>query len=115
MTESQEPTANPLRSVHTNNFPELLSKLGASLLVTTYQAGKLVILREDGGLLNTHFRNLAKPMGLARDGSRLAVGCGIDIWEFHNVPVVCGKLDASDDYPSTSSKHDACYLPRRSH
>ena len=54
-------------------------------------------------------------MGLARDGGRLAVGCGIDIWEFHNVPVVCGKLDASDDYPNTSSKHDACYLPRRSH
>ncbi len=115
MAESQEPTANPLRSVHTDNFPELLSKLNASLLVTTYQAGKLVILREDGGLLNTHFRNLVKPMGLARDGGRLAVGCGIDIWEFHNVPVVCGKLDASDDYPSTSSKHDACYLPRRSH
>ena len=115
MSESQQPAANPLRSVHTNNFPELLSKLGASLLVTTYQAGKLVILREDGGLLNTHFRNLVKPMGLARDGGRLAVGCGIDIWEFHNVPVVCGKLDASDDYPSTSSKHDACYLPRRSH
>ena len=50
-----------------------------------------------------------------KTGGRLAVGCGIDIWEFHNVPVVCGKLDASDDYPSTSSKHDACYLPRRSH
>lgn len=114
MTESPEPTNDPLRSVHTNTFPELLLKLGASLLVTTYQAGKLVILREDGGLLNTHFRNMNQPMGLARDGGRLAVGCGIDIWEFHNVPAVCGKLDESDDYPSTSAQHDACYLPRRS-
>ena len=119
MTESpkpsDDPSKDPLRSVHTNTFPELLQKLGASVLVTTYQAGKLVVLREDGGLLNTHFRNLQQPMGLARDGGRLTVGCGIDIWEFHNVPAVCSKLDESDDYPSTSAKHDACYLPRRSH
>src|SRR5271157_3826418 len=33
----------PLRAVHTPNFPALLRQLGASLLVTTYQAGKLVL------------------------------------------------------------------------
>ena len=53
---------DPLRSVHTTSFPELLAQLGASVLVTTYQAGKLVVLREDAGVLNTHFRNLNKPM-----------------------------------------------------
>ena len=31
----------PLRAAHTPNFPPLLRQLGASLLVTTYQAGKL--------------------------------------------------------------------------
>jgi hypothetical protein len=30
----------PLRAVHTTNFPALLQQLGASLLVTTYQAGR---------------------------------------------------------------------------
>src|SRR4029079_7657093 len=55
----------PLRSVHTSNFPRLLAEAPASVLVTTYQAGKLVILRNDGGVLNTHFRNFLKPMGLA--------------------------------------------------
>lgn len=114
MSESEQPTEDPLRSVHTNTFPELLRQLGASVLVTTYQAGKLVMLREDGGVLNTHFRNMSKPMGLARDGGRLAIGCGVDIWEFHNVPAVCAKLDESEDYPSTAAKHDACFLPRRS-
>ncbi|TWT47601.1 TIGR03032 family protein [Botrimarina hoheduenensis] len=107
--------SEPLRSVHTTSFPVLLKQLGASILVTTYQAGKLVVLREDAGVLNTHFRNLNKPMGLALDGGKLAVGCSIDIWEFHNVPAVCKKLDESEDYPSTQAKHDACFLPRRSH
>ena len=50
-----EPEA-PLRAVHTANFSGLLRQLGASLLVTTYQAGKLVMVRDDGDHLNTHFR-----------------------------------------------------------
>lgn len=114
-TDADSPSSEPLRSLHTTSFPQLLAELGASVLVTTYQAGKLVVLRNDGGVLNTHFRNLVKPMGLAIDGGRLAVGCSIDVWEFHNVPAVCAKLDESADYPTAFAKHDACFLPRRSH
>lgn len=114
-TNDNAPAEDPLRSVHTTNLPTMLSQLGASVLVTTYQAGKLVVLREDAGVLNTHFRNLSKPMGLARHGGKLAIGCSIDIWEFHNVPAVCAKLDESNDYPSQQAKHDACFLPRRAH
>src|SRR5271157_478982 len=100
--------APPLRSVHTTNFPALLDQLGISLLVTTYQAGKLVVLRADQDHVNTHFRNLSKPMGLAVAGDRLAVGTLLEIWEFHNVPAVIPKLEPI-------GRHDACYLPRSSH
>ena len=55
----------PLRAVHTTNFPALLRQLGASLLVTTYQAGKLVMVRDEGDHLNTHFRGFQAPMGMA--------------------------------------------------
>jgi hypothetical protein len=67
----------PLRSVHTSNFSAILQDLGISLLVTTYQAGKLVMLRPDGDHLNTHFRGFGKPMGLAVDGDRLAIGTSV--------------------------------------
>ena len=113
--DSDSSNDNPLRSVHTDSFPQILEQLAASVMVTTYQAGKLVVLRNDAGVLNTHFRNLSKPMGLARSGGKLAIGCSVDVWEYHNVPAVCGKLDESDDYPSNDAKHDACFLPRRSH
>jgi uncharacterized protein (TIGR03032 family) len=116
MTDAESnQSVDPLRSVHTTSFPAILQQLGASLLMTTYQAGKIVVLRNDGGVLNTHFRNFAKPMGLAADGGRLAVGCSADIWEFHNVPAVCARLDESADYPTRAAPHDACFLPRRSH
>ena len=115
MSDGADPAESPLRSVHTNTFPALLAQVAGSVLVTTYQAGKLVVLRNDGGVLNTHFRNLMKPMGLAVQGGKLAIGCSIDIWEFHNIPAVCQKLDESDEYKDSSFKHDACFMPRRSH
>lgn len=100
-----DPERAPLRSQHTESFPELLKAFGASLLVTTYQAGKLVLLREDGGTLNTHFRGFHVPMGIALDRDRLAIGTFHEIWEFHNTPAVAAKLDPP-------GKHDACFLPR---
>jgi uncharacterized protein (TIGR03032 family) len=110
-------SAEPLRSVHTSNFPELLQQLGVSLLVTTYQAGRLVILRAAGDVLNTHFRNFDKPMGLAVTANRIAVGAATSIWEFHNLPAVCEKLDSPSGQGEAvrSVRHDACYLPRVTH
>ena len=113
--EDEENKPPPLRSVHTSNLPQILEQGRFSLLVTTYQAGKLVVLRNNQGVLNTHFRNFLKPMGLAVSGGKLAVGCHIDVWEFHNVPAVCAKLDKSDEYKETKVHHDACFMPRRSH
>jgi uncharacterized protein (TIGR03032 family) len=98
----------PLRAVHTPNFPALLRQLGASLLVTTYQAGKLVLVRDEGDHLNAHFRGFAAPMGMALDGDRLAVGTKLQVWEFVNVPAVAAKLEPP-------GRHDACFLPRSSH
>jgi uncharacterized protein (TIGR03032 family) len=98
----------PLRAVHTTNFPALLRRLGASLLVTTYQAGKLVLVRDEGDHLNTHFRTFQAPMGMAYSGGRLALGTKIQVWEFVNVPAVAAKLDPP-------ARHDACFLPRSSH
>ena len=98
----------PLRAVHTPNFPALLRQLGASLLVTTYQAGKLVMVRDEGDHLNTHFRDFQAPMGMALAGDRLAIGTTIQVWEYVNVPAVAAKLEPP-------GRHDACFLPRSSH
>ena len=105
-SEMDEPA--PLRAVHTTNFPALLRELGASLLVTTYQAGKLVLVRDEGEHLNTHFRAFQAPMGMALAGDRLALGTKIQVWEFVDVPAVAAKLDPP-------GRNDACFLPRSSH
>jgi uncharacterized protein (TIGR03032 family) len=99
-----------LWAAHTPNFPRLLRQLGASLLVTTYQAGKLVLVRDEGDHLNTHYRAFQSPMGLALadGGSKLALGTTLQVWEFRDVPSVARRLEPAGTY-------DACFLPRRSH
>lgn len=107
MTQSPQtnPENAPLRSIHTSNFPQILNYFGISLVVSTYQAGKLIALRADENVINTHFRVFNKPMGLAGDASRLAIGTTSQIWELKNVPAVAPKIEPA-------GKHDACYLPR---
>ena len=97
-----------LRSVHTSNLPALFAELGISLIVSTYQAGKAIVVRNDNGALNTHFRTFAKPMGIAADNTRLTIGGANTVWEYRNMPAVAQKLEPA-------GKHDACYLPRRIH
>jgi uncharacterized protein (TIGR03032 family) len=100
----------PLRAAHTPIFPALLRRLGASLLITTYQAGKLVMVRDEGDHLNTHYRTFQAPMGLALTdgGAKLAIGTTLQVWEFRDVSDVARRLEPA-------GTHDACYLPRSSH
>ena len=70
MAAVQPPWTDALGSVHTSNLPELFSQLGISLVVSTYQAGKVIMVRNDDGKLNTHFRTFSKPMGIAVDNTR---------------------------------------------
>lgn len=103
-----QPVAPSLRAVHTPNFPGLLRGLGCSLMVTTYQAGKVVMVRDEGDHLNTHFRTFQAPMGLALQGDRLAIGTTVQVWEYVDVKAVTAKLEPP-------GRHDACFLPRDCH
>jgi uncharacterized protein (TIGR03032 family) len=102
------PSDSPLRSVYTQSFPEFLNQLGSSMLVSTYQTGKLICARHDGGQLNTHFRNFARPMGLAVAPGRFAVGTRAEVLDYRNFAAVAPKVEPR-------GKHDACFLPRNKH
>ena len=97
-----------LASVHTESFPELLSSLGISVAVSTYQAGRLLFLRADQGVLNTHFRQFRRPMGVAVQSGRLWVGTACEVWEFHNSRQIAASIEPE-------GKHDCCYMPRHIH
>jgi uncharacterized protein (TIGR03032 family) len=100
--------AVPFHYVQTDSFPALLKQLAASLVVTTYQANKLLVVREFQGGLSTLVRTFERPMGLARDGRRLALCIRNQVWMLHNAPDIAPRLEPA-------GQHDACYLPRSCH
>ena len=103
-----KPSTLSLHCVNTANLPQILQKLGISLVVTTYQAGKVILVRADGDTLNAHFRQFARPMGLDVNLTRMAIGTKNAIVELYNMPAVGQKLEPL-------GKHDACYIPRNVH
>jgi uncharacterized protein (TIGR03032 family) len=99
---------SPLRSVYTQGFPQLLRQLSSSLLVSTYQTGKLICARHDNGTVNTHFRDFQRPMGLAVAPGRIAIGTRAEVLDYRDFPAVAPKL-------APEGRHDACFLPRNRH
>ena len=65
-----------------------------SLIVSTYQAGKAIVVRNDNGRLNTHFRTFSKPMGIVADPTRLTIGGANTVWEYRNMPALAQKAGA---------------------
>jgi uncharacterized protein (TIGR03032 family) len=103
-----EPAAAPFRSIHTSSFPEILTALRASLLVSTYQSGRVVLVRARDGKLNTHLSAFQSPMGIAIGTQGLAIGTARHVWDYRNLPALTDRLEA----PGT---HDACFVPRNAH
>src|SRR5437867_219512 len=102
------PMTSPGRYLHSADFPELLRELGASLLVSTYQAGKLVVVRAGQERLSSLLRSLDQPMGIACQDGRLAIGTRGQIWFWLDAPELAPQFEPA-------SGHDACFVPRASH
>ena len=78
-TEAAEDEKSPekmreVRYEFTPNFPELLQRAGATLLVSTYQAGKLLMLGSHAGQLTISFCHFDQAMGIATERTRIALG-----------------------------------------
>ena len=96
------------RFTQSDSFAPLLKQLGVSLLVTTYQANKLLVLRERQGGLSILVRSFERPMGVAADARRIALGTRDQVWQFRNAPDIAPRVEPA-------GQHDACFIPRSSH
>ncbi len=92
----------------TDSFAALLAELGASLLISTYQANKLLVARAAAGGLSMLVRTFERPMGLAVDAQRLTIGTRDQLWFFRNAPDIAPRVEPA-------GQHDACFLPRSCH
>ena len=97
-----------VRHEYTRNLPRILEHLGASLLVSTYQAGKLVVVGAGSGELQLSYHNFEKAMGIAARPGRLAVGARSAIWFLDDDPDIARQIEPA-------GAHGACFLARSAH
>ncbi len=102
--EVTEPKLREVRYEYTPRLPEILTHLNASLLVTTYQAGKLLVLGAHEGKLTISFLDYDQPMGLAVSPKRIAIGTRR---QMH-------FLVPAHETQGPGSEYDGCFVPRSS-
>lgn len=85
-------------------FPSWLAETGASLALTTYQSGKVILVGSNAatGRLSVFERTLERPMGLAADGNRLAIASLVQITAFTDA---AGGVKTAEGY-------DAVFVPQ---
>src|SRR5262249_48597477 len=80
------PPTREIRHEYARALPPLLSHLGVSLLVSTYQAGKVVAVGVAEGELTLSYHNFERVMGLAVKPDGIAVAARAQVWFLQAAP-----------------------------
>src|SRR5262249_20891103 len=102
------PPPREVRHEYTHSLPELLSQLGVSLLVSTYQAGKVVTVGVADNELTLSYHNFERAMGLAVSPGAIAVGARAQVWFLRSAADLARRIEPA-------GRHDAFFLTRSSH
>ncbi|MDX1927782.1 MAG: TIGR03032 family protein, partial [Pirellulaceae bacterium] len=103
-SDSSTPPYREVKFEYTPQLPEILTHLRASILVTTYQAGKLLVLGAKDGKLQISFLDYDQPMGLAVSRECIAIGTRK---QMH-------FLVPAHQTQAGQNQHDGCFVPRSS-
>jgi uncharacterized protein (TIGR03032 family) len=96
-----------VRYEYSLNLAPLLEHLKVTLLVSTYQAGKLVIVSPKNDKPEFAFHSFERAMGVAAKDDRIAIGAQTVIWLLRSAPDIAERL--------ADRGYDACYLTRSAH
>lgn len=94
-----------LVSKYTKRIPHLLAELNLSLVFSSYQMGKIIILSAcDEKLIQLH-KEVVGVKGIAIKDEQMALALGLGIQLFHN------DSQLATSYPTKPNIYDALYLP----
>ena len=107
MSENVSRPPAPFSLRYSPTIPELLMQLRCTLLISTYQAGKVVFI----GPKNTENliqlpRTFSKPMGIALHGDKMAIATKEEVIVLRDSPQLASH------YPKSPGTYDAFYMPR---
>ncbi|MCB1877448.1 MAG: TIGR03032 family protein [Chromatiales bacterium] len=101
----REPDFSCMASV---GLAALLKTLGISLMLTSYQANRVILVRSDGEELHVGLKKFPRPMGLATHAERVVLGIHAQIVDFR-------RFDQVNEDLEPAGRVDACFVPRATH
>lgn len=87
-------------------FPQILQHCRATLLVSTYQAGKVVVIGTRSGQLAISFLSFDQAMGVAAGPRGIAIGARGKVWFLEAAPELAPRIEPA-------GRHDGCFLARQ--
>ncbi len=108
MANEVETASREIHYEYAPNLPAILQQLGISLVVSTYQAGKIVVLSARNDELAVTFHAFNRPLGVAFREDCLAVASRREVWFLGAAPAIARGINP----PGT---HDACFFARYAH
>jgi uncharacterized protein (TIGR03032 family) len=97
-----------IRCTHSESLPSLLTELGLSVLISTYQTGHLVVVAARQGRLVLTFHQFERAMGIAVKPGCIAVCTRNEVWFLREASDIAAKLEPRGYY-------DTCFLARTAH
>lgn len=107
LEEDHDPKSVAVNYEHSGNWADVLEQLRLSILLSTYQAGKMVVLGSDRGIPTFAFHSFDQVMGLATSHDQIAVGSRRQIHFLKAAHEVAPTLSPPKTY-------DGCYVARNS-
>lgn len=95
----------PFTAHHSPEVPPLLDYLNISLILSTYQSGKIILISSDGTQIRQLLRDFDRPMGIALHGDMLALALRMNVAVFRN------DRTLARTYPKSTDTYDALYFP----
>jgi len=108
LTDPDKTNLTPVEYEHSPNLVPLLNQLGLSLLISTYQAGKVITVGVHNDAADIHFYHFEQAMGIARTPTGLMVGSRRQFWYLVGNPSLASKI-------KPEGKYDVVFLTRSSH
>jgi uncharacterized protein (TIGR03032 family) len=97
----------PFSCSYTTQLPELMQNLCATIAISTYQAGKLVLISpQNSESFSILPRSFAKPMGMELQDNRLVLATKDEVIIFEN------STELAKYYPNKPNYYDNLYVPR---
>lgn len=95
----------PFQCNYSGKALTLLNELNISLILSTYQAGKVIILSSDGIQMYQLIREFQRPMGIAVKGDMMALAGALGVTLFRT------DTNLAKTYPEKPDTYDAFYFP----